>query len=202
MILSHQSIIDNVKSGKIGIDSFIEDNVGPASYDLRLGNSFVEVTPNFETVEGVVPETKKVMIRTMNEEYPSSHITVKEGNSLVIPPHTFVLATTMEYIEVPSNIAVYVQGRSSIGRMGLQVQNAGFVDPGFKGQITLELFNASNVPIGITPGRRVCQCVFHLLDEPTDSPYKGKYVGQVGATSSRVEEDKEVKDYYSLRVLE
>ena len=84
-----------------------------------------------------------------------------------------------------------MEGRSSIGRMGLFIQNAGWVDPGFCGQITLELYNANNLPIEIEAGRRICQIVFAKMDQPVESAYCGKYQNQKGAMSSRVFDDVE-----------
>ena len=96
------------------------------------------------------------------------------------------MATTLEYFELPNNITAFVEGRSSLGRMGLFIQNAGWVDPGFKGEITLELFNANRCAIEIKSGRRIGQLVFAQMDQSTENPYTGKYQGQQGATGSMV----------------
>ena len=209
MMLSYQTIKRLVDEGEISITPFCEDNIGPASYDLTLDNSFVEVKPDFLGVEmsvprellppelrnlpnNAIPTQKQVRVRTMDEPYKTNLVKVEEGKGIIIPPKCFILASTREYIKVSNSYALYVEGRSSIGRMGLQVQNAGFVDPGFEGQITLELFNASDVPIAIMPGRRICQVTFIKLDEPTEKLYEGKYKGQTDATASRIEEDREV----------
>lgn len=211
MMLSHQSIKRLAQNGQpITIFPFREEHVGPASYDLTLGNSFTEIKPEFMGIEtaipleslpphiraqlphGAQPTQKQVKVRTLDEPYSSNTVELPEGRGIILPPKGFILATTEEYIKVPNNYAVYVEGRSSIGRLGLQIQNAGFVDPGFEGQITLELFNASDIPIALMPGRRVCQITILELDEPTEKPYRGKYVKQMGATASRIEEDFEV----------
>ena len=97
-----------------------------------------------------------------------------------------MLATTMEFVELPNNLTAFVEGRSSLGRLGLFIQNAGWVDPGFKGEITLELFNANRCAIELNAGRRVGQLVFAKLDEHALNPYRGKYQGQRGATGSKV----------------
>lgn len=207
MMLSYQSIAQKIAEGEISIVPYNHLNIGPASYDLTLGNSFIEVRPEVTNVEictsdsippqfrgvsgGSIPTRKKVRVRSMDEGYPEHKIEVSEGKGIILPPKGFVLATTEEYIKASPKYALYVEGRSSIGRMGLQVQNAGFVDPGFEGQITLELFNASDVPIALKPGRRICQITIIELDEPTQKPYNGKYMGQTGAVSSRIEEDRE-----------
>jgi dCTP deaminase len=88
-------------------------------------------------------------------------------------------------------MAAYVEGRSSIGRLGLQVQNAGFIDAGFEGQITLELENQSPFPIVLQVGVRICQIVFVQMLETAEQPYAGKYLNQRGATPSRLDQDSE-----------
>jgi dCTP deaminase len=93
---------------------------------------------------------------------------------------------TRETIRLPENITAFVEGRSSIGRIGLFIQNAGWVDPGFAGTITLELYNANRLPIRLNSGRRICQIVFALVDEPAGVPYRGKYQNQRDAVGSRV----------------
>ena len=92
----------------------------------------------------------------------------------------------MEYFRLPDHMTAFVEGRSSIGRLGLFIQNAGWVDPGFEGEITLELFNASRCAIELCAGRRIGQLVFAQLDKNAENPYRGKYQGQRGATGSRV----------------
>ena len=91
---------------------------------------------------------------------------------------------------LPNNVAAFIEGRSSIGRMGLFIQNAGWVDPGFSGTITLELLNANKHPIVLRAGRRICQAVFAFLDSETKYPYDGKYQGQSDTTGSRIHLDK------------
>ena len=108
---------------------------------------------------------------------------------MIIPPHSFLLATTMEYIKVPNGYTAFVEGRSSIGRMGLFIQNAGWVDSGFEGRITLELYNANSLPIRLDAGRRVCQLVFCKMDQQAETPYKGKYQGQLISVGSRIYKD-------------
>jgi len=109
-----------------------------------------------------------------------------ETDKYLLLPGQFVLATTMEYIALPEDLTAFVEGRSSLGRMGLFIQNAGWVAPGFRGEITLELYNANRCAIELTAGRRVGQLVFARMDAPALKPYDGKYQGQRGATGSRV----------------
>ncbi|MCZ6729704.1 MAG: dCTP deaminase, partial [SAR324 cluster bacterium] len=85
----------------------------------------------------------------------------------------------------------FVEGRSSIGRIGLFVENAGWVDPGFEGELTLELYNANRQPIRLQAGRRICQLVFARMDQPASVPYRGKYQGQRKPMGSRIYQDSE-----------
>ena len=143
----------------------------PACVDVRLGNTFsiVEDSPT-----GVITLGSEIKYKTI------------QADTYVLLPGQFVLATTMEYFELTNDMTAFVEGRSSLGRMGLFIQNAGWVDPGFKGEITLELFNANRCAIELKSGRRVGQLVFAKMDTPAENPYNGKYQGQRGATGSRV----------------
>ena len=114
-----------------------------------------------------------------------------QKDEFVLEPNHFVLASPAESIQVSHDMAAYVEGRSSIGRLGLQVQNAGFFDAEFHGQITLELENQSGFPIVLKKGVRICQIVFVQMSRSAEQPYNGKYCGQSGATPSRLEVDPE-----------
>lgn len=96
---------------------------------------------------------------------------------------------SLETVRLPGYLTAFVEGRSSIGRIGLFIQNAGWVDPGFEGTITLELYNANRLPIRLQSGRRVCQIVFARLDAPCRAPYAGKYQHQRGTVGSRIYQD-------------
>lgn len=178
MILSDKTIIKLLESGELKISPLNKEQIQPASVDIRLGDTFsiVEDSPT-----GVVALDKEVNYKTIKTD------------KYIILPGQFVLATTMEYFELPNNLTAFVEGRSSLGRMGLFIQNAGWVDPGFKGEITLELFNANRCAIELITGRRIGQLVFAKLDDKALNPYSGKYQGQRGATGSRVYLDEEVK---------
>lgn len=175
MILSDTSIRHLVKKGELGITPLEDNQIQPASVDIRLGNTFSTVK-NSETV--------------ITFGYPIEYDTVTK-EAFLLQPHQFVLATTKEYFKLPNNLTAFVEGRSSVGRMGLFIQNAGWVDPGFEGEITLELFNASDKPILLEAGKRVGQLVFAQLDEEAMNPYNGKYQKQKGATGSRIYLDEE-----------
>lgn len=176
MILSDNTLKAMIKSGELVVSPIDEQSIQPASIDCRLGNHFLIVEQN------------QMDIITLDSEIKYREI---ESDTITIPPHTFLLATTQEYIELPDNLTSFVEGRSSIGRIGLFIQNAGWVDPGFKGRITLELYNASSLPIKLEAGKRICQLVFCKMDQKADTPYNGKYQGQHKTVGSRVFQDKD-----------
>ena len=171
MILSDITIKEMIENGGLVITPLEKEQIQPASVDVRLGKTFsiVEDSP-----EGKISLDERISYRTITSD------------RYVLLPGQFVLATTMEYFELPDDLTAFVEGRSSLGRMGLFIQNAGWVDPGFKGEITLELFNANRCAIELHSGRRVGQMVFARMDRAAENPYRGKYQGQRGATGSRV----------------
>ena len=176
MILSDRTIRNMLKEGTLGISPLDETQIQPASVDVRLGDTFSIV------------EDSSTGIITMNSEI--RYKTIQTDTYLLLPGQ-FVLATTMEYFVLPDDLTAFVEGRSSLGRMGLFIQNAGWVDPGFRGEITLELYNANRCAIELKAGRRVGQLVFAKMDQAAENPYRGKYQGQTGATGSKVYLDKE-----------
>ncbi len=176
MILSDQTLEKMINSGELVVKPLGENSVQPASIDCRLGNHFLIVDDfNMDSIK-------------LDEEIKYREV---ESDILTIPPKTFLLATTHEYIKVPPDVTAFVEGRSSIGRMGLFIQNAGWVDPGFEGKITLELYNANSLPIQLKAGRRICQLVFCQMDKSAKTPYAGKYQGQSQSMGSLVFKDKE-----------
>ncbi|MYL29901.1 dCTP deaminase [Halobacillus halophilus] len=178
MILSSETILNKVEKAELEIAPFIPEHVQPASIDLTLGSHFMTVD---EHSTGCISVRKKA---------PYRDIYIGRGESIMIPPHSFVLATTNEWVRLPNDLTAFVEGRSSIGRMGLFVQNAGWVDPGFEGRITLELFNSNRSPIELIEGWRICQLVLAQMDRPTKT-YEGKYFGQSSTKASAIYEDKE-----------
>jgi dCTP deaminase len=172
MILSDRSILQLIEEGKLKVEPFEESLVQCSSLDLRLGyqiaryrvRDFLDVkTQNWETV-----------IEEITDE------------GFFIQPKEFILATTLEYVELPEDLTAFVEGRSSLGRLGLFIENAGWVDAGFKGQLTLELFNANCYPIKLYPKMKICQLVFARLDQKPLKPYNGKYQGQRGVVPSKI----------------
>ncbi|MBO0997493.1 dCTP deaminase [Bacillus sp. SD075] len=178
MILSGKSIKRKIQSKEILIYPVEPFQFQPASLDLRLGGHFL-----------LIDEYKCTQLSTeTSAKY--REIVMDDGQSIHIPPLSFLLATTKERIKLPGNITAFVEGRSSVGRLGLFIQNAGWVDPGFEGNITLELFNANRIPVQLTIGRRICQLVFSEVDQQAEL-YNGKYLGQKNATSSKIYRDLE-----------
>ena len=160
-----------LEAGTLSITPLDKEQVQPASVDIRLGNTF-SIVEDLST--GIITLKDEVRYKTINTD------------TYILLPGQFVLATTMEYVSLPDNLTAFVEGRSSLGRLGLFIQNAGWVDPGFQGEITLELFNANRCAIELKAGRRVGQLVFAEMDDTALKPYNGKYQGQKGATGSRV----------------
>ena len=176
MILSDRTIRRLIDSGELVIEPLEAGQIQPASVDLRLGGHFLKLD-----------EYGVDLIRL---DQPLSYSEMQH-EEIVIPPQTFLLASTMEYVKLPDNLTAFVEGRSSIGRIGLFVQNAGWVDPGFEGELTLELYNANRLPIKLLSGRRICQLVFAQMDGPASTPYRGKYQGQRKPVGSRIFQDPE-----------
>ena len=185
MILSDKTIRKLLDQGTLAIYPLEDDQISvegqrvgkqiqPASVDLRLGTHFLKLDEH--------------NIPFIDLENPAKYISF-DREEIILPPRSFMLATTMEYVRLPNNLTAFVEGRSSIGRMGLFIQNAGWVDPGFEGEITLELYNANQLPIRLKAGRRVCQLVFAQMDQDAYYPYQGKYQGQRNATGSQVYDD-------------
>ena len=171
MILSDKTLYRMLEEGTLSITPLDKEQVQPASVDIRLGNTF-SIVEDLST--GIITLKDEVRYKTISTD------------TYILLPGQFVLATTMEYVSLPDNLTAFVEGRSSLGRLGLFIQNAGWVDPGFKGEITLELFNANRCAIELKAGRRVGQLVFAEMDDIALNPYNGKYQGQRGATGSRV----------------
>src|SRR3989339_617945 len=175
MILSDKTLKKMLDSGELTVEPISEHSIQPASIDCRLGTHYL-----------IVDDTGMDSL-TLDSEIKYREI---EGETITVPPKSFLLATTMEYVKLPNDLTAFVEGRSSIGRMGLFIQNAGWVDPGFEGKITLEIYNANSLPIKLQAGRRICQLVFCKMDQAAEKPYNGKYQGQNKSVGSRIYKDK------------
>ncbi len=182
-VLSDGTIRELVESARIRIDPWDPALVQPASVDLRLGDSF-RVFHNHRTtaIDLRQPPTN------LTEEVIAG---AEEG--FVIHPGEFCLGRTLEWVELPDDIVARIEGKSSLGRLGLIVHaTAGFCDPGWRGTLTLELNNLTRVPIKLYPGLLIAQLSFMALDRPALRPYGSPelgshYQGQRAATESRYE---------------
>ena len=178
MILSDGTLLRMMEEGTLSISPLTREQVQPASVDIRLGDTFSVVE---DTSGGVVSMAQEIRYKQLR------------ADRYLLLPGQFVLATSVEYVTLPDDVTAFVEGRSSLGRMGLFIQNAGWVDPGFSGEITLELFNANRCAIELQAGRRVGQLVFARMGASALHPYRGKYQGQRGATGSRAFLDAETR---------
>jgi dCTP deaminase len=180
-VLSDATIRELIESGRIKIDPFDPSMIQPASVDIRLGNSFrVFHNHRIQSIDLADPP------RDLTE-----HVEIDAEGQFVIHPGEFVLGRTAELLELPDDIVSRIEGKSSIGRLGLVVHaTAGFVDPGFRGTLTLEITNFNSVPIVLRPGLPIAQLSFMALDRPAEKPYGhpdlgSHYYGQIEATESR-----------------
>jgi dCTP deaminase len=182
-VLSDGSIRRLVDEGRVRIEPWDPDMVQPASVDLRLGPSFrVFHNHKIKSIDLADPPTDL-----------TEHVEVDEDNTFVVHPGEFILGRTVEWVELPDDIVARIEGKSSLGRLGLIVHaTAGFVDPGFQGTLTLEITNFNSVPIVLRPGLPIAQLSLMSLDAPAERPYGHEqlgshYQGQREATESRYE---------------
>lgn len=171
--------LDRFRDGaKPLVTPFVEERLQPASIDLTLSDEF-RIPENGSTIAVDLgrPETYVSLTKQVN---------VATGEGFVLHPGEFVLASTVERVSLPAVIVARVEGKSSLGRLGLIVHaTAGFIDPGFEGDITLEMTNLLRVPIILRPGLPICQISFSYMNAPPDKTYEGRYQGQRGVTESR-----------------
>ena len=191
MILSDRDIKKALGSGRVKIECpnpalFL--HIHASSMDLHLGNVFkLYEHSRFAVLDPKHPESFTGNMRT---------ITIPEGEPFLVQPGEFILGVTQEHLTVPDDLVVRVEGRSSLGRLGIIVHStAGFVDPGFSGTITLEISNLNRMPVALYPGMRVCQIAFEEMSSPADMPYNlkpnSKYQGQILPEESRLSADPE-----------
>jgi dCTP deaminase len=181
MILSDRSIREEIAAGRIEIDPFEERSLQPSSVDLHVDRTF----RTFHNARYPYIDVKK--------EMPGlTELTEVEGDTpFILHPGEFVLGSTLERIRLPDDLVARLEGKSSLGRLGLLIHStAGYVDPGWDGYLTLELSNVANLPITIYPGMKIGQISFFRLTSAADRPYGSsergsKYQGQRGPTASR-----------------
>lgn len=174
MILGSDALQRALLEGRLELSPF-DGRVEPASIDLRLGDDYLVPKPNSETFWREEIFDREGMKPCADVTAPIEYERIT-GPSLLIPALGFRLARTVERVRLDKSLTAFVEGRSSVGRAGLFIQNAGWVDPGFDGTITLELFNALPCPILLPAGIRICQLV--VADADGAVPYLGKYQGQ------------------------
>lgn len=188
MVLSNVDLQKALASGQIRVspEPDLESQLGACSLDLRLGNEF-----------RVFERTRNAFIDPRGQidwESFTRVIRIEEGEAFVMHPQELVLAATVEEITLPADILGRLEGRSSLGRIGIIVHGtAPLFYPGFTGRAVMELGNIGPMPVGLYPGMRICSFTFERLTSPSSRPYKGKYSGQSGPVGSRLQGDEEMK---------
>ncbi|MBK5210817.1 MAG: dCTP deaminase [Coriobacteriia bacterium] len=182
MVLSDRSIKIEMTKGRIVIDPCSIDDIQPSSVDLHLAEGFaVFFNSRYPYIDPLEQQTDLTETVTATTSVP-----------FVLHPGEFVLASTTERIELPNDIVGRLEGKSSLGRLGLMIHStAGYVDPGWKGRLTLELSNVANLPILLTPGMKIGQISFTSMTTEVDRPYGhfelgSRYQNQEGTTPSRM----------------
>ncbi|MFJ8960351.1 dCTP deaminase [Lentzea sp. NPDC102401] len=181
MLLSDQDLRKEVESGRLALDPFDVEMLQPSSIDVRLDRFF-----------RVFNNTKYTHIDpSQQQDELTSLVETPENEQFVLHPGEFVLGSTYEMVTLPDDLAGRLEGKSSLGRLGLLTHStAGFIDPGFSGHITLELSNVANLPITLHPGMKIGQLCLFKLSSPAEHPYGSaqagsRYQGQRGPTPSR-----------------
>ncbi|GAA4884313.1 dCTP deaminase [Actinomycetospora straminea] len=181
MLLSDGDIRAEIAAGRVGLDPFDATLLQPSSVDLRLDRHFR--TFNNHAYTHIDPSLQQDDLTRMVEPPPDE--------AFVLHPGEFVLGSTYEVISLPDDVAGRLEGKSSLGRLGLLTHStAGFIDPGFSGHVTLELSNVANLPIRLWPGMKVGQLCLFRLSSPAEHPYGSpvygsRYQDQRGPTPSR-----------------
>jgi dCTP deaminase len=181
MVLSDRTIRRLLEEGRIGIDPYAEELLQPSSVDVRVDRLF-----------RVFRNSRYPFIDVKQEmEELTELVEVDSEEAFILHPGEFVLGSTLERITLPDDLVARLEGKSSLGRLGLLIHStAGFIDPGWDGHVTLELSNVANLPITIYYGMKIGQLSFVQLSEPAEHPYGtgslgSKYQGQAGPTPSR-----------------
>jgi dCTP deaminase len=193
MILSDRDIKKSLKNGRIKIKPFpdLKTQLGSCSLDLRLGNTFRLFNHSKIAYLDPLDETK-------NGRSVTKELKVKKGEPFIIQPGELVLATTVEYVGLADDLLGRLEGRSSLGRLGIIVHSTAAVfDPGWRGKVVMELGNLGRMPVALYPGIRICSLTFEEVTSKVEVPYwkkKGaKYVDQKGPEPSKLFKEKEVK---------
>ena len=181
MVLSDRTIATLIAEGRIGIDPYDDALLQPSSVDVRVDRTFrVFHNARYPYIDVKQPQEALTELVEMDGDRP-----------FILHPGEFVLGATLERITLPDDLVARLDGKSSLGRLGLLIHStAGFIDPGFDGHVTLELSNVANLPITIYDGMKIGQISFMRMTEPASAPYGSgaigsKYQGQRGPTPSR-----------------
>lgn len=185
MILSDRDIREAIDSKRITFRPMpdLRGQLGSCSIDLRLGNEFRVF--KHSKIPYIDPTNPKLSTDMMDE------VTVKENEPFILQPGDFVLATTMESFTLPSDLLARLEGRSSLGRLGIVVHStASIFEPGWNGVVVMELGNLGRIPVALYPGMRVCALTFEELTSPAEIPYNkkksAKYLGQKSPEASKI----------------
>ena len=181
MLLSDRDIAAEIDAGRVKVEPFEPKMIQPSSVDVRL-DRFFRVFENHKY---------SVIDPSIEQSELTREVAVTGGEHFILHPNEFVLASTYEVITLPDDIAGRLEGKSSLGRLGLLTHStAGFIDPGFSGHITLELSNVANLPVKLFPGMKIGQLCLIRLSSPAQHPYGSavygsRYQGQRGPTPSK-----------------
>ena len=181
MLLSDRDIVAEIETGRVRIDPFQPEMIQPSSVDVRLDRYFrVFENHRYPHIDPAVEQPDLTRMVEPEKDEP-----------FILHPGEFVLASTYEVVTLPDDIASRLEGKSSLGRLGLLTHStAGFIDPGFSGHVTLELSNVATLPIKLWPGMKIGQLCMFRLSSPAEHPYGSekygsRYQGQRGPTPSR-----------------
>jgi dCTP deaminase len=181
VLLSDRDIRQELESGRVGLDPLDMSMVQPSSVDVRLDKLFrLFDNHKYQHIDPALDQPDLTRL-----------VEVEPGDAFVLHPGEFVLGATYEVVSLPDDIAARLEGKSSLGRLGLLTHStAGFIDPGFSGHVTLELSNVATLPITLWPGMKIGQLCFFRLSSPAEHPYGSekygsRYQGQRGPTASR-----------------
>ena len=181
MLMSDRDIRASIEAGQIGLEPLDMSLLQPSSFDVRI-DRFFRLFDNHKYAYIDPAEPQEELTR---------FIEVAPDEPFILHPGEFVLGSTYEFVKLPDNVAARLEGKSSLGRLGLVTHStAGFVDPGFNGHVTLELSNMATLPIKLWPGMKIGQLCFFQLSSPSETPYGSakylnRYQGQRGPTASR-----------------
>ncbi len=181
VLLSDRDIRAEINAERIRLDPYDEAMIQPASIDVRIDKYFrLFDNHRYPFIDPAADQPDLTRL-----------IEVERGESFVLHPNEFVLASTYESVSLPDDVSARLEGKSSLGRLGLLTHStAGFIDPGFSGHVTLELSNMATLPITLWPGMKIGQLCFFRLSSPSEHPYGSekygsRYQGQRGPTASR-----------------